>query len=242
MEYKERLLILCIQNPFLEDNINSVIVFLVNKYNYLLKTMICGLHVDVDEIGYAPVDMVEIMILDGLFPYVKTGDLHRLHMKDLISSHFYKYITRMALDLFNENKYISSKKITFHDEAYFIARFKVVFSMDESYWDILVAYFLEYNGKILRDLLSYIFEKYYDKNTNEMDNKSLIDKIDASYRELTLNFLYFFSHDRYMACTINTIISNYSELYSLYCELSKNIKIIDDIIMIIISKANILDD
>ena len=118
--------------------------------------------------------------------------------------------------------------------------------MNESYWDIPVKSFLEKNGKILGKLSSYLYDCHWNKNINEKKNKSLSNKIDKSCKKLTKNFSSFFAYggnidieDTYNLT--NQLISNYSKLYPLYFELSKNIES-NDIIMIIISKVNILDD
>jgi hypothetical protein len=247
MEYQERLVIHSIKFPFAEDNMNTVIIFLVNKYNYLLKTMINSIpaNVDIYELVYEPVnDMVKNILLSRLFPYIKSCNPD-IDMKDLILSSFKKYICNISVDLFNKKKDISSKNITFH-ETDLIAKFKGMFSMNESYWDIPVKSFLKNNGILLGKISSYVYDRHWDKNINERNNKSLSNKIDKSCKTLTKNFSSFFAYGGYIDIEdtydmISQFISNYSKLYSLYYELSKHIEN-NDIIMIIISKANILDD
>lgn len=247
MEYQKSLVIHSIKYPFTEDNMSIVIRFLVNKYEYLLKTIITSIPIDVDveELDYEPIhDIVETMLLSYLFPYIKEIN-SEINVKILIQNLFKKYIYRVSIDLFNKRKDISSKNITFH-EADLITKFKGMFSMNESYWDIPVKSFLENNGKILGKLSSYVYDCHWNKNINERNKKSLSNKIDKSYKKLTKNFSYFFAYGGYIDIEdtynlTNQFISNYSKLYSLYFELSKNIES-NDIIMIIISKANILDN
>ena len=249
MEYQERLVIHSIKFPFAEDNIDTVIIFLVNKYNYLLKTMINSIpsNVDIDryELSRVPVyDMVENILLSSMFPYIKSFNPD-IDMKDLILSSLKNYILNISVDLFNKKKDISSKKITFY-ESDLIAKFKSMFSMNESYWDIPVKYFLKNNGRLLGKISSYVYDRHWNKNINKRNYESLCNKIDKSCKTLTKNFSSFFAYGGYIDIedTYNIaskFISNYSKLYSLYYELSKNIES-NDVIMIIISKANILDD
>lgn len=246
MEYQEFLVIHSIKFPFAEDNMNTVIIFLVNKYNYLLKTIInlIPANVDIDELYYEPINhIVENILLSKLFPYIKSYSLD-IDMKDIISSSFSKYISNISIDLFNKNKDISSKNITFQ-ETDLIAKFKCMFSMNESYWDIPVKSFLKNNEKLLRKLSSYVYDCYWNNNINKIKKKSLNDKIDKSYRTLTKNFSSFFAYGGYIETEdiyffTKIFIFHYSQLYSLYYELSNEIKS-NDIIIIIISKANILE-
>ena len=248
MEYQKTLVIHSIKYPFVEDNMNTVIRFLVNKYEYLLKTMITSIpaDMDVDELDYEPIhDIVETMLLSYLFPYIITEINSKINVKNLIKNLFKKYIYRISIDLFNTRKDISSKNIKFN-EIDLITKFKCMFSMNESYWDFPVKYFLEKNGKILGKLSSYVYDCHWNKNINEKKKKGLSNKIDKSYKKLTKNFSSFFAYGKYIDIEdtynlTNQFISNYSKLYPLYFELSKNIES-NDIIMIIISKANILDD
>jgi hypothetical protein len=247
MEYQKSLVIHSIKYPFAEDNMDIVIRFLVNKYKYLLKTMITSIpvDVDVDELDYEPVnDIIETMLLSYLFPYIKEVN-SEINVKKSIQNYFKKYIYEVSVDLFNKKQDISNKNITFH-ETDLITKFKGMFSMNESYWDIPVKSFLKNNGKLLGKLSSCVYDCYWNKNINERKKKSLSNKIDKSYKKLTKNFSSFFAYggnidieDTYNLT--NQLISNYSKLYPLYFELSKNIES-NDIIMIIISKANILND
>ena len=49
MKYIEHLVIYSIKYPFAKDNMDAVIIFLVNKYKYLLKNMINSIPVSVDK-------------------------------------------------------------------------------------------------------------------------------------------------------------------------------------------------
>ena len=247
MEYQERLVIYSIKYPFSEDNMDIVIRFLVNKYKYLLKTMINSIpeNIDVDDLEYEPVnDMVGNMLLFKLFPYIKDFNLE-IDMKERMHDYFKKYICNISIDLFNEKKDISRKYITFNEND-LIVNFKGIFSMNESYWDNLIKSFLKNNGKLLGKLSSYVYKRHWNKNTNKRKNKSLSNKIDKSYKKLTKNFSSFFAYGGYIDIEdtynlSNQFISNYSGVYPLYTELSKYIQS-DDIIMIIIYKADILYD
>jgi hypothetical protein len=247
MEYQKRLAVHSIKYQFVEDNMDVVIRFLVNKYKYLLKTMIVSIPVDidVDELNYEPVnDMVETILLSHLFPYIQQFN-SKINVNKLIKNYFKRYIYEVSINSFNEKQDISSRNITFR-ETDLITKFKSMFSMNESYWDIPVKSFLENNGKLLGKISSCVYDYSWNKNTNDSEKKSLRDKIDKSYKKLTNNFSYFFAYGGYIDIEdtynlTNQFISNYSKLYILYSELSKYIES-DDIIMIIVSQADILDD
>ena len=245
MKYREHLVIYSIKYPFVENNIDIVIRFLVNKYNYLLKTMINSIpeNVNVEELYYEPInDMVENISLSILFPYIKD---FRPNLESRIHDYFNKYITCVCIDLFNKNEDISRKNINFIEND-LVVKFKSIFSMNESYWDNIIKSFLENNGKILGKLSSYIYDCHWNKNTNEIRKTCLYNKINKLNKKLTKNFSSFFAYGGYIDIedtynSLNQFIYNYYKVYPLYYELSKCIDS-DDIIMIIISKANILND
>jgi hypothetical protein len=245
MKYQELIVIYSIKYQFAENNIDIVIRFLVNKYNYLLKNMINSIpeNVNVEELDYEPVsNMIENMLLSILFPYIIDFNPN---MESKIHDYFNRYITYVSIDLFNKNKDISRKNINFIEND-LVVKFKSIFSMNESYWDNIIKSFLKKNGKILGNLSSYFYDCHWNKNINEIRKNCLSDKIDKLYEKLTKKFSSFFAYGEYINIEdtydlTNQFISNYSKVYPLYYELSKYIDS-DDIIMIIISKANILND
>ena len=245
MEYKERLLIQSIKYPFMNDNMDTIIRILVNKYKYLLNTIIESIHTyeDLDNIQYEPIyDIVQKILLNSLFPYIK--DIYcEISRKKFLKTHFNKYIDIISIDLFNKKKDISCKNITFNEHE-LIHTFKKIFSMYENYWDIPIKYFLKSNGRLLGKLSIYTYD--YNWNNNNSNNVNLNNKINKSYNKLIKNFSSFFAFDEYIdndniSYSLSQFIYNYTKCYSLYSELSNYI-FTDDIIMIIIFKANIFDD
>ena len=77
MKYIEHLVIYSIKYPFAKDNMDAVIIFLVNKYKYLLKNMINSIPVSVDKSTmnfkgkpYEPIiDMIDNILYCILCPY-----------------------------------------------------------------------------------------------------------------------------------------------------------------------------
>ena len=251
MKYIEDLVIYSIKWIFTDDNMDAVIIFLVNKYKYLLKNMINSIPVSVDKSTmnfkgkpYEPIiDMIDNILYRILCPY---GNMDGLHGMDCMSKKIHDYIYELYIDLFNDNKNISKKNINFLEYGS-IVKFKSIFLMNESYWDNIIKSFIEKSEKILVKLSSLVYDYNFNLNPNVQsleEKREIFDQLSEIY-ELYEIFSSFFSDgyndDLESECHVNTFISNYSKLYILYSELSKYIET-DDIIMIVISKTDILNE
>ena len=192
MKYNEKLIIYSIQYPFAEKNINIVIRFLVNKYNYLLKTMIETIDENADESDLydlydEPVsDMIDNMLLSIMFPYIKDFN-PELDMEKRLCNYFNKYICNISVDLINEKKEISNTNITFNENV-LLSKFKGVFSMNEIYWDNPIKLFIKKNEKVLRKVSLYVYDCHWNKETTDRRKRNLRNKIDNLVYKLTKNF------------------------------------------------------
>jgi hypothetical protein len=250
MKYIEHLVIYSIKYPFAKDNMDAVIIFLVNKYKYLLKNMINSIPVSVDKSTMnfkgKPyehiIDMIDNILYRILCPY----EINRSHFVERIHDYIHDYIYELYIDLFNDNKNISKKNINFLEYGS-IVKFKSIFLMNESYWDNIIKSFVKKNKKKLVKLSSLVYDYNFNLNPNvqsleeKREKREIFDK-SSELSKLSENFFSFFGGDNFDECyDVNTFISNYSKLYILYSELSKYIET-DDIIMIVISKIDILDE
>jgi hypothetical protein len=225
---------------------DAVIIFLVNKYKYLLKNMINSIPVSLDESTmnykgkpYEPIiDMIDNILFRILCPY----EINRTHCAQRIHDCIHDYIYELYIDLFNDNTNISKKNINFLEYGS-IVKFKSIFLMNESCWDNIIRSFIKKNKKKLVKLSLLVYDNFnLNQNVQFFKEKREIFDQSSYLSKLSENFFSFFIGYDFDKCyNVHTFISNYSKLYLLYSELSKYIEN-DDIIMIVISKIDILNE
>jgi len=245
MKYHKNLIIYSIKNDIVTDNLNTVIKFLVNKYEYLLKTLYDTNVQDSDSFKEVSVvsDIVSNKLFCNLFPYIARNYSKpdfETNIEEIIQKLFHKYIIEISIDLFNKKQNIS-RNINFN-ETDLITKFKNIFSMYDYCWNIPIKNFLIKYGRLLGKLSSYVYDCQWVGFTSNHKMNMLVSKQDKLLKKITLDFISFFYGnktnivDKY-ELLLNYPEHNYSKLYSIYYELSKYIES-DDVIMIIISKSN----
>lgn len=242
MKYHKNLIIYSIKNDIVTDNLNTVVKFLVNKYEYLLKTLY-NTSVQYPE-SFNEERIVSDMLFYNLFPYINSFNYSKpdfeTNIEEIIQNLFQKYIIEISIDLFNKKQNIS-RNITFN-ETDLITKFKNIFSMYDYCWNIPIKNFLTKHGRLLGILSSYVYDCQWNGFSSNHKMNMLVSKKDKLFKKITLDFIsFFYGNDTILDDKYELLLNypkhNYSDRYSIYYKLSKYIES-DDIIMIIISKSN----